>query len=143
MRTTIYIIMCVFLLSACEFETSDNGDLDGYWQWLSLDTLSSGECVDMRETLIFWAFEGDLLEIRDNCGSNPNVFFRFSHEADSLFIYDPILDKKDSSDIVLTDYSVLIPYAIQSMPEHFHVDHLSGSSMTLSSESFRLSFRKY
>lgn len=135
--------MCGLVLTACEFETSDNGDLDGYWQWTAVDTLPSGGTCDMRSTLIFWAVEGDLLEIRDNAGKNLNVFFRFSHSGDSLTLYNPVIDKRDSSDIVLNDHSLLLPYAITSMPETFHVDQLNVSKMVLRNPDFSLSFRKY
>lgn len=142
---TIIIMWAVMLFASCELERSDNGDFDGYWQWTSVDTLATGGSLDMRSSLIFWAVGGDLLEIIDNSDNSDNedVYFRFNLSGDSLVLYNPVIDERDSSDIELTDYSLLLPYAITTIPASFYVDHLSGSKMILLSPLYRLSFRKY
>lgn len=142
-RLPIIIAACITLFTACELEGSDNGDLDGYWQWKTVDTLATGGSQDMRSSSIFWAVEGDLLEIVDNTRTNDDVFFRFSLSGDSLVLTDPIIDERDSSDIEVTDYDILLPYGITEIPAVFSVDHLSSSTMILLSPVYRLSFRKY
>lgn len=143
MRKLLYTVIGVMLLTACELETSDNGDLDGYWQLTMVDTLSTGGSCDMRERLIFWAVQHKLLEIKEGKTINQNIFFRFNHTSDSLILSEPVIDLRDSSDLVVKDYTILQPYGIYNMPESLHVDHLSSGKMTLASKLFRFHFRKY
>ena len=42
MRKLLYIFIVLMMFAACDIHTSDNGDLDGYWQLRSVDTLSTG-----------------------------------------------------------------------------------------------------
>lgn len=42
MRKLLYIFFVLLMFAACDIHTSDNGDLDGYWQLRSVDTLSTG-----------------------------------------------------------------------------------------------------
>lgn len=143
MRKLLYALIGAVMLTACELETSDNGDLDGYWQLTMVDTLSTGGSLDMRERLMFWAVQHKILEIRDTKSANSNVMFRFSHTADSLILSEPVINLRDSSDIIVKDYALLRRYGIYNVPESLHVDHLSGGSMTLASPLFRFHFRKY
>lgn len=140
MRKLIYVIFCLLAVS-CDIETSDNGDLDGYWQLKTVDTLSSGISADVREDGIFWAFQFDLMEAW--VIGEDGVFFRFSHMGDSLRIYDPYIDNRDSGDIALTDVSMLYPMGISSTDETFSVLKLNSSNMELQSECLHLIFRKY
>ena len=39
MRKLLYIFTMLLMLAACDIHTSNNGDLDGYWQLSSVDTL--------------------------------------------------------------------------------------------------------
>lgn len=137
------MIMGVALLIACELDSSDNGDLDGYWQLTRIDTLSTGGSLDMREELMFWYAQHKLFGMRDNSGGNSTILYRFSLTEDSLTLSEPVIDNRNASDIVVDDYSILRPYGIYNIPESFHVDHLSGGSMTLTSKMFRFHFRKY
>lgn len=139
----LYITLIAVSLYSCDIESSDNGDLDGYWQWTSVDTLATGGTEDMRSSKIFWAVQADLLEIRDNTKTHYNVFFRFSHTADSLILSEPVIDNRESNDSILEDYSILLSYGITEIPAAFYVSHLSGSKMVLYSSNYCLSFRKY
>ena len=38
----LFFAVLVFTLSSCEIETSQNGDLDGFWHLEQVDTLATG-----------------------------------------------------------------------------------------------------
>lgn len=135
------IVSSLFTLIGCDIEMSDNGDLDGLWQLRSVDTLSTGASGDMRESGVYWAFQFDLMEAQ--MVNEDGIFFRFTLTADSLLLYDPYIDERDSSDIALTDPTILYPYGIHALDEGFAVLSLSSSAMQLQCDELRLTFRKY
>ena len=143
MRKLIYLFFSILVCAACELHTSENGDLDGYWQLRSVDTLSSGNSCDMRDSMIFWSFEVNLMHMRDNKIDYEKVFMRFDLLRDTMMLYKPIIDMRDSSDIILTDFTILHHYGIHDVPETFKVETLNSSTMILKNKVLRLNFRKY
>lgn len=141
----IVIVVLLSLLSACDkFHTSDNGALDGYWQLTTVDTLASGHSADMRDKLIFWAVQTDLLEMRDRANlQHISVLFRFRHEGNTLTLSEPIANNRIISDSIVTNPATLYGYGLTHLTETLQVLHLSSSSMTLQSEYLRMHFRKY
>lgn len=142
MRKLLYIFTIFLTLAACDIHTSDNGDLDGYWQLRSVDTLNGGTC-DMRDSMKFWAFHADMLQMRDNHEDIKSIFMRFDISDNVMTLSDPIIDQRDSSDIVLTDYTMLHHYGVHNVPETLKVITLNSSTMVLESNVLRLNFRKY
>ena len=57
MRKLLYLIITFMMIIACDIHRSDNGDLDGFWQLKSVDTLSTGGTCDMRDSM-FLGFPG-------------------------------------------------------------------------------------
>lgn len=149
MRKTIYIILAsIVLLASCDFRTSDNGDLDGYWQLHRVDTLSTGGSCDTRDSLLFWSFQVHLMHMRDNSDNNNNkkvkpIFMRFNITGDCMTLSNPIIDLRDSSDIVLKDYELLRHWGIYDMPETMTFVKFNSSTMVLENKVLRLHFRKY
>ncbi len=127
-------------LGSCTLETSDNGDLDGFWQLKSLDSLASNRQVDMRQERVFWAVQRRLLEARK---PGLPVLFRFDVVGDSLFLSDPYVDFRDSADIKVVDPAMLAPLGINALDEHFAIKALNSDNMVLESNVLRLYFRKY
>ena len=144
MRKLLYIFTMLLMLAACDIHTSNNGDLDGYWQLRSVDTLSSGMSCDMRDSMLFWSFQGNLLHVRDNKEEKlDKVFMRFTLSDKVMTLTNPIIDLRDSSDLVLTDTTSLRHYGIHDMPETLKVVTLNSSTMILENRVLRLNFRKY
>lgn len=144
---SIFIIYSSLLLTSCELQTHSNGDLDGYWQLNSIDSLEQHKSVDMTSSRIFWAFQAKLLKTSDITGKNSTILLRFNHQGDSLKLYDPVLPKPSltdpSGDQPLTDPSLLRPYGIHSLNEGYKVLYLSDERMTLQNNSLRLNFVKF
>ena len=140
MKKLFILLAACAAIASCDIVTSDNGDLDGFWQMTGVDTLSTGNHAETKENRVFWAVQANLLRTMSD---SYNVLFRFEHTADSLTLHDPYIDKRDSSDIKVEDVSLLTPFGVNNLREGYSVLELSGSSMILQSETLRLYFRKY
>lgn len=141
--TLILPIAVLFTLTECTFETSDNGDLDGYWQLTAIDTLATAHTADMRHSGIYWAVQVRLLLIRDVTVNSPNVLFRFEKTAETLTISNPVIDERDVSDIKVENPDILHPYGIYRLKETFRILQLDSQNMVLENQDFRMHFRKY
>lgn len=143
MRNLLYFILSLITITSCTLDTSDNGDLDGYWQLSSIDTLANGHSVNMRDSGIFWAVQKDLLVTRATKEPLIEVIFKFKHTSDSLILSKPHLAFRDSSDIIVTDASVLYRLGITNLQEQYVILELSSSIMALKNKDLQLMFRKY
>lgn len=144
-RFFIYIIGIGLLLTACDMESSDNGQLDGFWQMTSkTDQYAKCGAVDMRDSGITWAFQGKLLELRDVKKVHQDILGNFEHQGGTLSVSHFYLVDRDKGDILIDDaISYLVPYGVGQSQEKFKVVELTSSEMILESERFLLKFRKY
>lgn len=154
MRKLVYILLATVLLplssasllSSCTLEHSDNGDLDGFWHLERIDTIYTGGVNDMSDKKVFWAVEYKLLKLQ---GGGRSCLLRFRQTADSLVLSSPHSDGGhqqeygSGGDIPLEDASVLKPYGIQHLEEHFLKEAMKSSRMILRTDSFRLYFKKF
>ena len=137
-------VLCALCVASCDkFHTSDNGALDGFWQLTSVDTLANGHSADMKESMIFWAVQTDLLEIQELTMKNFKVLFRFERGPATLTLSNPVANNRLISDSLITNPATLQPYGLSHLTETLQVLHLSSSHMTLQSERLRMFFRKY
>ncbi len=130
------------LLCSCEIETSGNGDLDGMWHLVSIESLSGSEKTDMSHEKIYWSFQHRLLEFDDKTGLHQSILFRFEHKDNTLRLYDPYLYDRENGDEPTEDVEVLKPFGVENLEETFNVESLNGSRMILSSGTKRLNFIK-
>ena len=49
---TTVVAALLMSLASCEIETSDNGELDGFWHLERIDSLEKGKTVDCSNQLI-------------------------------------------------------------------------------------------
>ncbi len=139
------------LLGACTLETSDNGKLDGFWHLVQVDTLATGGIRDMAREKVFWGVQFKLISTQ--MANGESCYFRFKHTGDSLIVNSPYWNHghesadststAPSGDIPVTDASLLAPFGINSLEEHFYVEKLTGSRMILRSNLYRLNFKKF
>jgi len=150
MKRLLYIIpltCIIFGFSSCELETSDNGDLDGNWQLLSIDTLKTNGINNVKDKQIFYAVQFHLVNIYalniKNEYITPKSFFHFSQTCDSLILYSADITQNDTyahKDSFLTG---LRPLGINSLEEHFKIETLNSKSIVLKSKELRLNFRRF
>ena len=141
-RSLIYIVSVVVALlvfQSCELETSDNGDLDGNWQLMQIDTIATGGSNNVKERQLYYAVQVRLLCLSAyNTDAESNLFFHFEHTADSLK-----LQSASSDGHVMYPVSMLRPYGINKEQEAFKIMLLNSDRMQLRSDSLLLSFRKF
>lgn len=144
-KSFLLLAACLVMAVSCGdlFETSGNGDLDGYWQLSQVDTLQNGASADMTGSKVFWAVQGKFLDIIDTHRGNYGYMFRFQHTADSLLLSDARVNQRELFDSLLTDVSPLRPLGVNNLAEHFLVEQLTGSRMVLRGKVLRLHFRKF
>lgn len=148
---TVIIFGIVFGMSSCEMETSDNGDLDGFWHLESVDTLSTGGSCDLSEKRVFWGVQHKLISIThyELLGSR-GYYARFEQTGDSLILSSFYKnhwhqDKgTDGGDIPMTEMNdTLRNCGINHLEEHYHKEVLTSSKMVLSTKEYRLRFKKF
>lgn len=134
----------VFSFTSCELETSGNGDLDGFWHLVQVDTLQTGGVKDTSKDLFFWSFQVNLLQFSDRSYHIPIYMARFNHENGQLKVTQPCLYNRDEGNEMVMEENVkdISPYGLNALEETFRVEELSGSRMTLSNGTLRLYFKK-
>ena len=141
----IFLMVCAcMVLSSCKIHTSHNGKLDGLWQVVVKENLTTGETVDMRDLHATWSVQGNLLMMRMDNSSE--LIWRFNHKDDVLVLSDPYLSARfgeQGTDVKLEDVSVVEPYGLSALEEYLKVIKLDSDDMILQSSTSRLVFRKY
>jgi len=147
-------IICILavlplLLTACDIETSDNGDFDGYWHLVSVDTLATSGHCDLSGNTIFWAVQFKLMRLRGaeriREGGNGREFYeRFELSRNSLTLFDPHEKNREKEDPAITEERLLElrPYGINALRERFEILLLDKDEMVLKSSVLELRFRK-
>lgn len=142
--------MGAFGLSSCELESSNNGDLDGYWHLERIDTLENGHSGDYSNQRIFMGCEHRLISIKDVDSNVESFYFRFEQSSDSLFITKAYINHwhqdsgEDGGDIPVEEVTdALRHFGINELPEHFAKEALDGSKLILKSKKLRLQFKKF
>ena len=143
MKKITFLFAALLLLTSCEIEFSNNGKLDGFWQLIAVDTLSTQHTSDLKTSGRTWAFQGRLLEMRDTKGGYSDLYFSFEHRGDSLFLDSPYLSDRDADDIKITDINIVRPYGVNGLKEGFEIESLSNNKLILRSKTLRLLFKKH
>jgi len=132
-RILFYIIIGMGLLTSCSSESSDNGDLDGFWVLTGRSGLT-------------WSFQGKILEFRDVNSVHHDLMAKFRHEGSQLIVYDFRVVDRDAGDLPVTESEMddLRAYGINSMvEEQFQIRQLTSDDMHLESALESLHLRKY
>lgn len=143
MRRFRYIILSTIalLMVSCTIETSDNGNLDGFWHLERVDTLSTGGTYDYSNRLVFWSVEHNLLQMNED---TTYIYMRFRQTSDSLIVNEPFKSNAGhGTDIKLDDVSELSRFGVEAYEVGYIKEKLSGSRMVLRSPKLRLYFKKF
>lgn len=136
------ITAALSLFCSCTLETSDNGDLDGFWHLERVDTISTGGSCDMSERVVFWAVQKNLMTVIDYDNDIWGYIMRFQYNGDELRVYEPRENQRLESDPEVEDASVLAPCGINELDETFTMEQLNSSDMRLSTDELRLYLHK-
>ena len=139
-----FIIGIGLLLTSCDIETSDNGDLDGYWHLVRVDTLATGVSSDLSDTRVFWGVEMRLLQAvdHDHDTGHYGYLFNFEHKGQTLRLYNAHKHERAEGDILVEDVKVIAPLGINALDDIFTVETLNSCDMVLKDNVLRLWFKK-
>ena len=133
------LVVASLSFQSCEFEASDNGDLDGNWQLMQVDTIATGGRNDVKSQQLFYSVQMKMICLNAyNTIAESNLFFHFDHTGDSLKLKSASNDGK-----AMYPVGLLRPYGINKEEESFKVMLLNSERMQLRSDSLLLSFRKF
>lgn len=135
------VVLAVFC--SCELETSGNGNLDGMWRLVSVDTLATDGSKDMDGTKLYWSFQNNLLQFDDKNMEYNSILFRFEHKDGTLRLYNPYIYDRDNGDKPVDDVGLLAPFGVNMFEENCEIELLNGSRMTLKTSVLRLCFKKF
>ena len=136
--TLIPLLVVSIAITSCEIDSAGTGGIYANWQLRQVDTLSTGNTADMTESTIYWAFQSDVLQLRNISNGNQPLYLRFDHKRDSLIVSNPILGMKE-----VTSEALLLPFGITNLTDTFSIEQLNGSTLCISNRLYRLRFRKY
>ena len=140
-RLFVWAFACMALLSACSIETSDNGDLDGFWRLEQVDSVGRGAVTDYSGQGIYWSFQHQLVQLSDQHGLN--IIYRLAVADGTLSLDRPYVFDRTEGDTPLTDVDVLRPFGVNALQEQFRIVTLGSESIVLESSVLRLHFSKY
>ena len=142
MKQTLFTLLtvCLMLLAvgftSCE-KMDHNGNLGGNWQLMAWERLSDGALIATNADSIYYTFQGKLMKTQR--ASQSDFFLAtFRTTADSLVMLNIYASPYDS----LVSPEALSAYGV-SPNGRFHFDCLTSSRLVLSTETTRLTFRKY
>ena len=148
MKKLLFIlsVVCTIGLSSCEIETSKNGDFDGFWHLVGVDTLATSGYCDMSQETVFWAVQYHLIQLRggDRYGEGRECYLRFERSDNQLVVSDPHEKDRTDGDPAIDEESffLLRPYGINEYTEWFVIERLNSDEMILQSATLRLHFYK-
>ena len=128
-------------------ESSENGHLDGFWHLvrvdtLSIDTLSIVGTSDLSQDYFFWAFQFQLLSVRNTQKPPEEYFLRFQRQGDELVLSQPFQYVLQGKDAPVENIDLLRPFGINDQEERFRIVHLSSRRMTLQNHFLVLTMQK-
>jgi len=140
----LYIIGIGLFLTSCDIETSDNGDLDGHWHLIRVDTLATGGSCNLSESRVFWGVQMRLIQAvdHDHDTGHYGYLFNFEHKGQTLRLYNAHKHERAQGDLLVEDAKVLAPLGVNSLDDLFTVESLSSDDMVLKDNMLRLWFVK-
>ena len=133
--------LSLIFLYGCELETTDNGDLDGYWHLEQVDSLSGQRSVSYAQNKIFWSIQFELLQL-SNLEDN-TIIYKLVYDNRQLTLANPCMFDRADGDSLVTNVEVLRQYGVNALQESFKVVSLESRTMILESPVLRLHFKKY
>lgn len=139
----LYCFVCSLFCACDGLQVSHNGDLDGMWKLVEVDSIANSKHINYSEKAIHWSFQSDLLELDDKLYKHESCFIRFKHIGDVLLVSDPYLNDRFSSDPKITEISKISPFGINALEEKFKIEELSKNNLVVKSNILVLRFKKF
>lgn len=140
---SLVIIMIVFTCS-CDKKWPINGNLDGYWQLMTVETKTDGTKKDCHRMYI--GIQLHMIELKDLGNNGYESFFgEFNYNEDEdIVIIKNLKEKSSTSDNgKVADITDLNPYGINALETGFKVVKADGKTLILESNYARLTMRSF
>ena len=143
-RLLVYMIGLGLLLTSCDIETSNNGNLDGHWHLVRVDSLATGGTCDFSDARVFWGVQMGLIQVvdHDHDTGHYGYLFNFEHNDNSLRLYNAHKHERKDGDPLVEDVEVLAPLGINALDDLFTIENLTNNEMVLRDNLLRLWFKK-
>lgn len=154
---TILMMLAISLCTACD-KMPDNGQLDGMWQLMSIET-ADGHILDVKEQQHYWSFRLRLVQFTASRAIDTDKFYaHFSREGGDIVLKDFCQEaryEKDTDDNVWVsseEAELLHPWGVygqadendsQKIKATYRVEALSDTRLVLKSDETRLTLRKF
>ena len=139
----LYIIGITLLLTSCNMVTSDNGALDGLWQGMMKEDLTTGEVTDLRDEQATWSFQGGMIQMNATSIPPSHVIGKFERGDKTLRVYHMALFTHGKGDTPLEDVTMLKVFGFTTLDETFRILELNDDALRVETDNVRLTFRKY
>lgn len=145
-RVTMWGVM-IFILCltyGCDKKWPINGNLDGNWQLMTVETKSDGVKTDCHRMYI--GIQLHMIELKDLGNNGYESFFgEFNYNEDEdIVIIKNLKGKNSTSDNgQIADITDLNPYGINALETVFKVVKADGKSLILESDYARLTMRSF
>lgn len=155
---TIITLCTLSLLLSCD-KLPDNGDLDGMWQLMQIEERATGQVSDWSVNQRYWSVRKELMQYSANNSITQTVLYsHFKKNDASLLLTDFCTAAKyetetdDNKWISPDNANILNAWGIypdedpdnpQKVTATFRIEHITSSSLILSTEKTRLTFRKF
>lgn len=141
--TLLLLLAC--LTGSCDKKWPINGNLDGNWQLMTVETIADGSKTDCHRMYI--GIQLHMVELKDLGGNGYESFFgEFSYDEDKeIAIMKNLKGKKSTSDNGQpANPEALKPYGLNSDQENiFKVIKADGKHLVLESDYARLTMRSF
>lgn len=138
------MLFMLCLACGCDKKWPINGNLDGYWQLMTVETKSDGVKTNCHRMYI--GIQLHMIELKD-LGNNgyKNFFGEFNYDEDkNIVVIKNLKEKVSTSDNdQMADIKDLNPYGINSQETVFDVIKADGKTLILESDYARLTMRSF
>lgn len=138
------MLFMLCLTCGCDKKWPINGNLDGYWQLMTVETQSDGVKTNCHRMYI--GIQLHMIELKD-LGNNgyKNFFGEFNYDEDkNIVVIKNLKEKVSTSDNgQMADIKDLNPYGINSQETVFDVIKADGKTLILESDYARLTMRSF
>ncbi len=138
------LLVMVCVTWGCDKKWPINGNLDGYWQLMTVETKGDGIRTECNRMYI--GIQLHMVEMKDLGGNGYKSFFgEFSYDEDQdIAIIKNLKGKSSTADNGKpAEVKDLIPYGINAQETVFKVIQADGKKLILESDYARLTLRSF
>jgi len=147
-------LVLFFVLSFSTFscnKISDNGDLDGMWQFMTVSYAHNGvydSTINVKDYKSYLSFELSLAKISwinaSITDTTKTILCRFAHQGNTLRLYNFYFDFPASDSLIADPNTMLLsPFGIKGNNATFTIQEESNHTLILQNDFAKIFLRKF